>query len=568
MMKDPRGAVRLVEVGPRDGLQNIHDHVPTPLKIELIRRLQQTGLRAIELTSVVSPRAVPQLADCRDVLRNEGIRHLQDQSSMRLPVLVPNLKGLEVAIEHGVREVAVFVSASEGFSKANINCSVRQGLERARAVTQKAGQHGIAIRGYVSCIFEDPFDGPTPRAAVLRCVKELLDMGCYEVSLGDTLGTGAPDTVRGLLTYLVDNKVPTDRLAGHFHDTYGRAVANAWEAYCCGLRVFDSSVGGLGGCPFAPGAEGNVASEDLVYMFHSEGIQTGVNILHLLRTGVWISQALSRPYATRAGRALALKHKMLPSAHRTTVQPVIHPTTKWSPIGKGANYSDRLLVYRSGSNLKVVLNRPKKGNALKLKMVSDLVNLIEKCNTEPSISRIIVSAKGNFFCMGVDSAMEPAEAESPLDQLTRLFKVIEHSRKTTIACINGPAFGAGVGLALSCDIRLSVKSATFTLDQVGLGGRPASSVPSDHPVTATELKSFGVIAEVADDADDLRDCMNRLLMRLRTSPSPASRISTRLIRLIWAHAERDNSEAANEFLRFEPLNEMDVDRAVAVGCAQ
>ncbi|PLB49654.1 aldolase [Aspergillus steynii IBT 23096] len=558
-MKDPRGAVRLVEVGPRDGLQNIRDHVPTSLKIELIRKLHRTGLRAIELTSVVSPRAVPQLADCRDVLRNDGIRHLLDQP-LRLPVLVPNLKGLEVAIEHGAQEVAVFVSASEGFSRANINCSVRQGIERARAVAHRAAQHGLAVRGYVSCIFADPFDGPTSPSAVLHCVRELLDMGCYEVSLGDTLGTGAPDTVRSLVTYLVDSHVPVDRLAGHFHDTYGRAVANVWEAYRCGLRVFDSSIGGLGGCPFAPGAEGNVATEDLVYMFHSEGIETGVNILHLLRTGVWISQALSRPYATRAGRALALKHKLLPPAVHTTVQPVIHPTTKWSPVGKASNY-DRLLVYRSGSNLKVVLNRPKKGNALTPNMIVDLVNLIEKCNKEPSISRIIMSAKGRFFCMGVDSP----GPKSPLDQLTRLFKVIEHSPKTTIACINGPAFGAGVGLALSCDIRLSVKTAAFTVDQVGLSGG-FESKPADHPVTAAELKSLGVIAEVADDVDELQDCLNKLLMRLRTSPSTASRISARLIRLIWAHIGRDGREAGvdqvNEF-RSES-NEM----RVAIGCAQ
>lgn len=380
-------------------------------------------------------------------------------------------------------------------------------------------------------------------------------MGCYEVSLGDTLGTGDPFTVRSLLKYLIENRIPTDRLAGHFHDTYGRAVANAWEAYRCGLRVFDSSVGGLGGCPFAPGAEGNVATEDLVYMFHSEGIETGVNILHLLRTGVWISQALSRPYATRAGRALALKHKLLPSAVQTTVQPVIHPTTKWSPIGKPGSY-DRFLVYRSGSNLKVALNRPKKGNALTPKMIDDLVTLIEKCNREPSISRIIVSAKGKSFCMGVDPAKAPAAAESPLDQLTRLFKVIEHSPKTTIACINGPAFGAGVGLALSCDIRLSVKSATFTVDQVGLTGSEAAPKAADHPVTAAELKSLGVIAEVADDNDELQDCLNKLLMRLRTSPSTASRISTRLIRLIWAHIGRD-SDLMNEFRHESEMNRGD-----------
>ncbi|KAF7114042.1 hypothetical protein CNMCM5793_007022 [Aspergillus hiratsukae] len=352
-------AVRIVEVGPRDGLQNIKEPVPTSVKLELIQRLRATGLRTTELTSVVSPKAIPQLADCREVLGNESIRQLQGQRGLRLPVLVPNVKGLDIAIEYGVKEVAVFISATEGFSKANINCTVQQGIERAKAVAEKATEYGIAVRGYVSCIFADPFDGPTEPSAVLHCVQELLDMGCYEVSLGDTLGVGSPDKVRSLLRYLVDHDISLDKMAGHFHDTYGQAVANVWEAYNCGVRVFDSSVGGLGGCPYAPGAKGNVATEDLVYMFETAGIDMGVDLLKLVETGVWISRLLSKTNASRAGSALALKHGLVPSK-RSSSRATNKKPISWSMI-KDTN---GLLVYRSGVNVKPILNQPKRDDTL------------------------------------------------------------------------------------------------------------------------------------------------------------------------------------------------------------
>ncbi|KAH1276832.1 hypothetical protein KXW98_005590 [Aspergillus fumigatus] len=351
-------AVRIVEVGPRDGLQNIKEPVPTSVKLELIQRLRATGLRTIELTSVVSPKAIPQLADGRDVLGNEFIRQLQGTPDLRLPVLVPNVKGLDIAIEHGAKEVAVFVSATEGFSKANINCTVQQGLERAKAVAKKATECGITVRGYVSCIFSDPFDGPTEPSAVLHCVQELLDMGCYEVSLGDTLGVGNPGKVRSLLHYLADHHIALDKMAGHFHDTYGQAVANVWAAYNCGVRVFDSSVGGLGGCPYAPGAKGNVATEDLVYMFETAGINTGVDLRKLVETGVWISRRLSKTNASRAGTALAAKYGLVPfkrsSSSRTTTKNQIFWTVVKDPNGS--------LAYRSGVNVKPIIDRLKRRN--------------------------------------------------------------------------------------------------------------------------------------------------------------------------------------------------------------
>ncbi|RAH86749.1 aldolase [Aspergillus japonicus CBS 114.51] len=310
--------VRIVEVGPRDGLQNIATHIPTSTKLDLIQRLHHAGLKSIELTSVVSPRKIPQLADCRDLLQHSLIRSLASDPHLRLPVLVPNLRGFEIAHSLDVKEVAVFISATEGFSRANINCTVGQGIERAREVASHAIAAGLAVRGYVSCIFSDPFDGLTSPAAVLRCVGALLDAGCYEVSLGDTLGVGSPATVRSLIRYLTDAGISVSRLAGHFHDTYGRGVANVWEAYTCGVRVFDSSVAGLGGCPFAPGAKGNVATEDVAYMFHNAGIETGIDLASLVDTRAWISKQLADLDSTH--NAIAAAGRVNEVAPRTKPQ--------------------------------------------------------------------------------------------------------------------------------------------------------------------------------------------------------------------------------------------------------
>ncbi|KAJ5211594.1 uncharacterized protein N7498_003240 [Penicillium cinerascens] len=358
-------SVRIVEVGPRDGLQNIRDSIPTATKLELIRRLESTGLSTIELTSVVSSRAIPQLADCRDVLESSVVKRLISKSHLRLPVLVPNIKGLDIAIRHSIKEIAVFVSATEGFSKANINCTVEQGIERARDVASLALKSNIAVRGYVSCIFADPYTGPTPLAAVLRCVKELLDAGCYEVSLGDTLGVGSPLNIRTLLIYLLNNGIPLEKLAGHFHDTYGQAVANVWEAYSHGMRVFDSSVASLGGCPFAEGAKGNAASEDLVYMFHNAGISTGVDLSKLVETGVWISEQLSRTNSSRAGTALAATSKATLNAKS---RPSKNSSLPWNFVSE----TERAQLHRSS----VILNRPKSGNVLTASVISDLTSVV------------------------------------------------------------------------------------------------------------------------------------------------------------------------------------------------
>lgn len=583
-------AVRIVEVGPRDGLQNIKNGIPTTTKLELVRRLADTGLNTVELTSVVSPKSIPQLADCRQVLQDTTVKQLVGNPRLRLPVLVPNPKGLEIALQHGVREVAVFVSATEGFSRANINCTVDQGIERAAQVASKAISANVVVRGYVytsyiydvivdiadntysyvSCIFADPYSGPTPASAVLHCVKALLDMGCYEVSLGDTLGVGSPTNVRSLLGHLVDGGIPVDRLAGHFHDTYGGAVANVWEAYQCGVRVFDSSVAGLGGCPFAPGAKGNVASEDVVYMFQTAGVHTGVDLLKLAETGTWISQQLRRPNDSRAGSALDVKHQISRPASRP-IQAI-----DWTL----ARETEGLQVYSSGANLKIVLNRPKNGNALTAAMISELTDVVAAASQDISTSRLIITARGKFFCTGMDLskggtpvAQGQSSSDAQYERLTKLFETIDQSPKVTIACLNGPAFGGGVGLAFSCDIRLCAASATVTLSEVKLGLCPATiskyvirewgvafsreAMLTARPVTAAELKARGVIFEVAEP-DRLDERLDALLVHLKSASRNASHLSKELVRLAWAHGGGDTQSRGLKHL-FDEMMRPDAD---------
>ncbi|KAJ5589679.1 hypothetical protein N7450_003651 [Penicillium hetheringtonii] len=278
--------VRIVEVGPRDGLQNLSQWIPTTTKLDLIHRLERSGLRTIELTSLVSHRAVPQMADATNLLQDLDVQAMLAKTNVRLPVLVPNLRGLRIAHANGVKEIAVFISATEGFSRANINCTCDEAIERGGKWLLKPGDWAL------TCV--DPYDGPTKPSSVLSCVRELLDMGCYEVSLGDTLGTGNPAAVRALLGYLKQHGIPMSGIAGHFHDTNNHALENAWAAYECGVRTLDSSIGGLGGCPFVPGAQGNVATEVLVASFEKAGIETGVNRKTLQETATWVRDVMLR----------------------------------------------------------------------------------------------------------------------------------------------------------------------------------------------------------------------------------------------------------------------------------
>jgi hydroxymethylglutaryl-CoA lyase len=295
--------VRLVEVGPRDGLQNESGEVPTAARIELIDRLADAGLKTIESGSFVSPKWVPRMADTAEVLA--GIDRRADVS---YPVLVPNMRGLEDAVAAGAGEIAVFGAASESFSRKNINCSIAESLDRFRPVCESALRHGMKVRGYISCVLGCPYEGAVDPAVVASVAGDLLAMGCYEISLGDTIGVGTPLAAQAMVDR-VSQVVPRDRLAVHFHDTYGQSLANILACMERGISVIDSSVAGLGGCPYAKGASGNVASEDVLYMLEGMGVETGVDLQLLAAAGDFISGLLGRPNGSRVARAMAGKRE-------------------------------------------------------------------------------------------------------------------------------------------------------------------------------------------------------------------------------------------------------------------
>lgn len=291
--------VTIVEVGARDGLQNEAALVDAHTKSGLIRLLAAAGLRTIEAGAFVSPKWVPQMATTAEVLDN-----LPRDDGISYPVLVPNLHGLQQAMDKGCRDIAVFAAASEAFSQKNINCSVAESIERFRPVIEQARDEGIRVRGYVSCVVHCPYGGSVAPADAARVAAALYNMGCTEISLGDTTGAGTPADVRRMIEACA-GEVPVSALAGHFHDSYGMAIANILTALDCGLTVFDSSVSGLGGCPYAPGATGNVATEDVAYLMHGMGIDTGIDMERLLEAASFIDRKLGRSTASRAGRALS-----------------------------------------------------------------------------------------------------------------------------------------------------------------------------------------------------------------------------------------------------------------------
>ena len=291
--------VRIVEVGARDGLQNEKTIVPTAVKVELIDRLGDTGLQTIEATSFVSPKWVPQLADAAEVYA--AIRKL---SGVRYPVLVPNLQGYERARAVGATEIAVFSAASEAFNRKNINASIDESIDRFVPVMERARADGVAVRGYVSTVLGCPYQGDVPVADVVRVATRLHALGCYEISLGDTIGIGTPARAQAMLAAVAAH-IPMTALAVHFHDTRGQALANILACLELGVAVVDASVSGAGGCPYARGATGNVASEDVVYMLHGMGIETGVDLERLVATGRWLSGQLGRDNGSKVGKAAA-----------------------------------------------------------------------------------------------------------------------------------------------------------------------------------------------------------------------------------------------------------------------
>lgn len=295
--------VQIVEVGPRDGLQNEAVLVSVEARARLIELLGQAGLSRIEAGSFVSARAVPQMAKTADVMAQ--VRPLDH---LRLPALVPNLQGLETALAAGAKEIAVFAAASETFSQKNINCSIAESLDRYRAVVGKARRHDVAARGYVSCVLGCPYEGDVPVGRVTDIAQALYELGCGEISLGDTIGVGTPLRARHLFE-TVATRVPLDKLAAHLHDTYGQALANIFACLEAGVSIIDSSVAGLGGCPYAPGAAGNVATEDVVYMLNGMGVECGVDLDRLLEAGAFICGQLGRAPASRVARARAARSR-------------------------------------------------------------------------------------------------------------------------------------------------------------------------------------------------------------------------------------------------------------------
>ena len=297
MSKLPK-QVKIVEVSPRDGLQNEKQTIELSTKLSLIEKLGSSGIKNIEITGFVSPKWIPQLADsselCEQLIRKQDINY---------SALTPNIKGMELAIAGNIKEVAVFTAASESFTKKNINCTIEESLQRFEPVIELAKHHNIKVRGYVSCVLGCPYEGQIDANKVAEITEQLFKLGCYEVSLGDTIGTGTPSAAKNML-HACMNIAPIEKLALHFHNTYGQALANIYACLELGANIIDSSVAGLGGCPYAKGASGNVATEDVVYMLNGMNIDTGIDFIKLVKTGQWISQKLQRENNSQVGKAL------------------------------------------------------------------------------------------------------------------------------------------------------------------------------------------------------------------------------------------------------------------------
>jgi hydroxymethylglutaryl-CoA lyase len=294
------GRVTIYEVGPRDGLQNESAIVPVEVKAEFVRRLVAAGLSTVEVTSFVHPRWVPQLADAEQLIDTLGL-----DGNTRMPVLVPNERGLDRALEKGIREIAIFGSATETFAQRNLNRSMDEQYAMFEPVVTRAREAGLWVRGYLSMCFGDPWEGEVPVEQVVGAGRRLIDLGCSELSLGDTIGVGTPGHVERLLTAYVDNGLSIEQLAVHFHDTYGQALSNALTAMRLGVTTVDASTGGLGGCPYAESATGNLATEDLVWQLHGLGIETGVDLEALVATSVWMGEQIGKPPVSRVVNALA-----------------------------------------------------------------------------------------------------------------------------------------------------------------------------------------------------------------------------------------------------------------------
>ncbi|KAL7764920.1 hypothetical protein ACKLNR_006065 [Fusarium oxysporum f. sp. zingiberi] len=518
---------------------------------ERVLLLADTGLINIEATSFVSPKWVPQLADGAEVMKEILARpgHIYQSRQMNYPVLAPNLKGLENASRAGAKEIVVFASVTEAFSKANQNCTVEEALQQCEAVTKKALSLGIRVRGVISCMFSDPFSGPTSPSAVLPVVKRLLEMGCYEVGLGDTLGVGTPKKVQDVVDKLLAEISP-NRLAGHFHDTYGQGIANIVRAYEMGLRKFDSSVAGLGGCPYAPGARGNVATEDVIYTLENSGISTGVDLNKLCNVGQWISKEIGIPYGSRAGAALVAKRSNTISSSGTPKPTPPKQHRSWKIVEDTGEYR----VSRSGTALKVTLTRPKNGNALTDSMLEGLTALFKKLPQDPYVYHLVIESEGKFFCTGMDLSGNTDTANGSDDgsyyaKVAALYEALDHVPQTTIAVVDGPCFGGGVGLAFTCDVRLVSPKARWTLSEIKIGVSPAviskylvrewgasiarEGMLSGREIGPEELARVGAVHGMSSDEASLTTLLDNYLDQLDKCAPRSAAINKELTRMAW-----------------------------------
>lgn len=546
-----------MEVGPRDGLQNIKQSIATPIKVELINRLAATGLSAIEATSFVPAKWIPQLADGPEVMSQ--ILSMVQKRAIDFPVLAPNVKGVERAVAAGVKEIVVFAAASEGFSRKNQNCSIDDALTMSRLAAETALKSGVRVRGVISCIYSCPYDGPTTPESVLKITRAFLDMGCYEVGLGDTLGVGTPKDTERLLKVLLP-EIPAEKLAGHFHDTYGQAVANVVKAHDMGVRTFDSSVAGLGGCPYAKGAKGNVSTEDIAYTFAQMGVNTGIDLTKLVTTGDWISKQLGLPNGSRAGAALFAKSETSQPAHphptptSTTPSTIdsLHPNTSrtWRQIDSLT--TDEYTVTRAGNAIKVTLTRPKNGNALTGSMVTGLTTLYKNLASDPNVFHVVLAASGKFFCTGMDlkntHSADGSTRSSNYDDILGMFDAIQDAPQTTISLVDGPCFAGGVGLAFSSDVRIVSEEAKFTVTEVKLGLAPAmisrhmirewgipfwrEAMLSGREVRAEELVGMGAVHRVVKKGE-LEGELERYLDVLAKCAPRSSAACKELVRVGW-----------------------------------
>lgn len=559
--------VRIIEVGPRDGLQNIAANVPTVTKVELINRLAAAGLTNIEATSFVSAKWVPQLADGKDVM-DRILPLTKQRDQLRFSVLAPNFRGFENAVASGAKEIVVFASATEAFSQKNQNCTVQQALQQARTLVEHAKEHKIRVRGVVSCIFSDPYSGPTDPKDVHAVVKEFIAMGCDEVGLGDTMGVGTPKLTQTLLELLLRD-VPANLLTGHFHDTYGQAVANVVRAYDMGLRTFDSSVAGLGGCPYAPGAKGNVATEDIVYTFEQSGIETNINLLELASVGAWISQQLGIANRSRAGAALMAKQQQTKTQNFIASNPASAPasipnrapekdthqalnperatTRRWTVLSKTEGFT----ITKSLSSVKVTMARSNNGNAMTIAMVESLTRIFRDLAADSSVFQIVLASEGKFFCTGMDLKGDSRDDSSRYhDKIVALFKAIDGAPQTTIAAIHGPCYGGGVGLGFACDVRLASAAARWTLSEIKLGVSPAiiskymarewglpffrEAMLSAREVTPQELSAIGAVHGIGQTQQELDSLVDTYMDRLANCAPRAAATCKELARVASA----------------------------------